>query len=57
MCNISDGGFPSPVYPVNPGAAELDGIPWLPSAAALPDQVDLAVIVVPAGAVLGSSTG
>ena len=51
--NIIDGGFPGPVYPVNPGAAELDGIPCLPSAAALPDQVDLAVIAAPAGAVLG----
>ena len=51
--NLIDGGFPGPVYPVNPGAAELDGIGCLPSAAALPDQVDLAVIAVPAPAVLG----
>ena len=51
--NLIDGGFPGRVYPVNPGAAELDGIGCLPSAAALPEQVDLAVIAVPAGAVLG----
>ena len=51
--NLIDGGFPGPVYPVNPHAAELDGIGCLPSAAELPDQVDLAVIAVPAGAVLG----
>ena len=51
--NLIDGGFPGPVYPVNPGAAELDGIACLPSAAALPEQVDLAVIAVPAPAVLG----
>jgi acyl-CoA synthetase (NDP forming)/GNAT superfamily N-acetyltransferase len=51
--NLIDSGFSGPVYPVNPGAAELDGIPCLPSAAALPDQVDLAVIAVPAPAVLG----
>ena len=51
--NLIDGGFSGPVYPVNPGAAELDGIPCLPSAAALPDQLDLAVIAVPAAAVLG----
>ena len=51
--NIITGGFPGPVYPVNPGAAELDGIPCLPSATALPEQVDLAVITVPAAAVLG----
>ena len=51
--NLIDGGFSGPVYPVNPHAAELDGIGCLPSAAALPEQVDLAVIAVPAGAVLG----
>ena len=51
--NIITGGFAGPVYPVNPHAAELDGIPCLPSAAALPDQVDLAVISAPGGAVLG----
>ena len=51
--NIITGGFSGLVYPVNPGAAELDGIPCLPSAAALPDHVDLAVIAVPAPAVLG----
>ena len=51
--NLLDGGFSGPVYPVNPGAAELDGIPCLPSAAALPEDVNLAVIAVPAAAVLG----
>ena len=51
--NIITGGFRGPVYPVNPGAAELDGIPCLPSAAALPEDVDLAVIAVPEAAVLG----
>ena len=51
--NIITGGFGGPVYPVNPGAAELDGIPCLPSAAALPEGVDLAVLAVPAAAVLG----
>ena len=51
--NIIDGGFPGPVYAVNPGAAELDGVPCVPSAAALPEQVDLAVIAAPTAAVLG----
>ncbi len=51
--NITEGGFPGPVYAVNPGAAELDGVPCVPSAAALPEQVDLAVIAVPAAAVPG----
>jgi acyl-CoA synthetase (NDP forming)/GNAT superfamily N-acetyltransferase len=51
--NIITSGFAGQVYPVNPHAADLDGIPCLPSAAALPDHVDLAVIAVPGSAVLG----
>ena len=51
--NIITGGFSGPVYAVNPGAAELDGVSCVPSAAALPGHVDLAVIAVPAQAVLG----
>ena len=51
--NIIDGGFTGPVYAVNPSAAELDGVPCVPSAAALPEQVDLAVIAAPTAAVLG----
>jgi acyl-CoA synthetase (NDP forming)/GNAT superfamily N-acetyltransferase len=50
--SIVDDGFGGRVYAVNPGAAELDGVPCLPSAAALPERVDLAVIAVPAAAVL-----
>jgi GNAT superfamily N-acetyltransferase len=42
--NIVAGGFGGPVYVISPGLAELDGTPCLPSVAALPDQVDLAVI-------------
>jgi acyl-CoA synthetase (NDP forming)/GNAT superfamily N-acetyltransferase len=51
--NVIDDGFPGRVYAVNPGAAELVGAPCVPSAAALPEPVDLAVIAVPAAAVLG----
>jgi acyl-CoA synthetase (NDP forming)/GNAT superfamily N-acetyltransferase len=51
--NLVTGGFAGQVYPVNPYAAELDGIECLPSVNALPDDVDLAVIAVPAPAVLG----
>ena len=50
--NIITGGFPGPVYAVNPGAAELDGIASVPSAAALPEPADLAVIAAPPAAVL-----
>ena len=51
--NIIHAGFPGAVYAVNPGAAELDGVPCVPSAAALPEQVDLAVTATPTAAVIG----
>ncbi len=51
--NVTAGNFPGPVYAVNPGVAELDGVPCVPSAAALPEQVDLAVVAAPAAAVPG----
>ena len=51
--NITTGNFPGPVYAVNPGVAELDGVPCVPSAAALPGGVDLAVITALAAAVPG----
>ena len=50
--NIIGGGFRGPVYAVNPGAAELDGIACAPSAAALPEPADLAVIAAPPAAVV-----
>ena len=51
--NIISGGFAGPVYAVNPAVAELDGVPCVPSAAGLPEQVDLAVIAAPTAAVCG----
>ena len=51
--NIVTGGFAGPVHVVSPGLAELHGMPCLPSVAALPDHVDLAVIAAPAAAVPG----
>ena len=51
--NITADNFPGPVYAVNPGVAELDGVISVPSAAALPGEVDLAVVAVPADAVPG----
>jgi acyl-CoA synthetase (NDP forming)/GNAT superfamily N-acetyltransferase len=56
--NIIDAGFSGRVYAVNPRAGELradevGGVPWMPSAAALPEPVDLAVIAAPAAAVAG----
>ncbi len=51
--NILAAGFNGPVYPVNPQAEELQGLPAHPSVSAIPGEVDLAVIVVPAEQVIG----
>ena len=66
LANIIDAGFSGRVYAVNPRAAELHageahsgevdagefgGVLWVPSAAALPEPVDLAVIAAPAAGV------
>jgi len=46
--NLLTYGFKGPVYPVNPKAKEVHSVKAYPSVAAIPDPVDLAVIVVPA---------
>ncbi len=45
--NLVDYGFNGPVYPVNPNAEYVNSIKCYPSVSAIPDQVDLAVIVIP----------
>jgi acyl-CoA synthetase (NDP forming)/GNAT superfamily N-acetyltransferase len=50
--NIVSGGFTGPVYAVNPHASDVEGVRCVPSAASLPGPVDLAVVAVPARAVL-----
>src|SRR5690606_23690499 len=47
--NLIDGGFPGPIHPVNPNAAEVAGLACHPK---VPDGVDLAVVAVPARHVL-----
>ncbi|MEN3533652.1 GNAT family N-acetyltransferase [Microbispora sp. ZYX-F-249] len=51
--NLIDGGFPGPIYPVNPWAAEVCGLPAYPDVASLPGPAELAVIATPAPTVLG----
>jgi len=46
------GGFAGAVYPVNPAAAAVASVRAYPTVAAIPEPVDLAVIAVPAPAVL-----
>ncbi|MCX7707593.1 MAG: acetate--CoA ligase family protein [Anaerolineae bacterium] len=45
-------GYPGPVYPVNPKADEILGLRCYPDIASVPDPVELAVLIIPATAVL-----
>ena len=46
--NLISFGYRGAVYPVNPGRKEILGLPCYPTITAVPDPLDLAVIVVPA---------
>ncbi|MGE5603243.1 MAG: acetate--CoA ligase family protein, partial [Nitrososphaerales archaeon] len=45
-------GYPGPVYPVNPKAEEILGRRCYPDIASVPDPVELAVLIIPAAAVV-----
>jgi acetyl coenzyme A synthetase (ADP forming)-like protein len=53
--NLLAGGFQGPVYPVNPSAAVIQSVLAYPTVLDVPGPVDLAVIVVPAGAVVSEA--
>ena len=50
--NLLSYGFKGLVYPVNPTAGEIENVRAYPTIEAIPEAVDLAVIVVPAAAVV-----
>jgi acyl-CoA synthetase (NDP forming)/GNAT superfamily N-acetyltransferase len=52
LLNIRDAGFTGTLHAVNPHLGDIDGIPIVPSLAALPEAPDLVVVTVPAAAVL-----
>ena len=47
LISLLDQGFPGPIYPVHPTAEEIDGLKAYPSVSAIPETVDLAIILVP----------
>ena len=49
--NLLAFGFEGPVYPVNPSSTSVAGVRAYPTLLDVPDEVDLAVIVVPAARV------
>ncbi|HEV1996900.1 MAG TPA: GNAT family N-acetyltransferase [Candidatus Dormibacteraeota bacterium] len=52
--NLLSSGFNGPVYAVNPASDVVQSVPAYPSILEVPGEVDLAVIVVPAPAVLAA---
>jgi len=52
VASLVRGGFEGPVYPINPKAAHIASVPAFPSLAAVGRPISLAVIAVPAAAVL-----
>jgi acyl-CoA synthetase (NDP forming)/RimJ/RimL family protein N-acetyltransferase len=50
--SIRAGGFTGPVYPVNPHAADVDGVPACRRVSDIGGEVDLAVVAVPRDGVL-----
>ena len=51
LANIIDSRFQGIVYPVNPKARGILGIKCYPNVSDIPDQVDLAIVIVPAARV------
>jgi len=50
--NIVSNGYKGKAYPVNPSAPDIDSIKCYASIGAVPEPVDLAIIIVPSSAVL-----
>lgn len=53
--NFVGSGYRGALHPVNPGAEELHGLRAYPSLAAIPGEVELAVIAVPAAGVVATA--
>ncbi|HYH31519.1 MAG TPA: GNAT family N-acetyltransferase [Pseudonocardia sp.] len=51
LANLLHGNFTGPVFPVNPDARSVRGVRAYASVTDIPDEVDLAVVAVPAGGI------
>jgi acyl-CoA synthetase (NDP forming) len=50
--NMQSYGYQGLIYPVNPGSNEILGLPCYKEISEIPDPIDLAVIILPAPAVI-----
>src|ERR1700686_1773633 len=46
--------FPGKIYPINPNYGDVDGLKCYPSISAVGQPIDLAIVIIPARAVLGA---
>lgn len=53
--NIVNSGFKGAVYPINPRPGEIFGYPTFPSVLEVPGEIDVAVVCIPAKAVIGAA--
>ncbi len=56
LANLKNGGFPGALYPINPKAAEILGLPVYKSIADTPAAPEMAVVVIPARLVAATLT-
>jgi acyl-CoA synthetase (NDP forming) len=47
-------GFPGRIYPINPNYGDIDGLTCYPSISDVGQPIDLAIVIIPAHAVLGA---
>ncbi|MEI6846340.1 MAG: CoA-binding protein, partial [Candidatus Firestonebacteria bacterium] len=47
LTNLIEGGYKGIIYPVNPKAESIMGVKCYPTITSIPDEIDLAVIVIP----------
>src|SRR3954449_12145637 len=47
-------GYPGRIYPINPNYGDIDGLKCFPSVADVGAPIDLAIVIIPARAVLGA---
>ncbi len=50
--NLIEGGYQGKIYPVNPSASEILGLKVYPSIRDIPEEIDAAIITIPAKAVI-----
>ena len=53
MKSLVHGGYSGNIFPINPGRREILGVKGYPSLMHVPDRVDLCIVALPAGFVLG----